>query len=357
MARSRKTRTKTAVAWAVGAAALGIGAGIAAKRLVGQARRRPDPHAAEDYGRVRGDRRYEVSSSDGAILVADEVGPEEATSGAIFLHGFCLDRTIWHHQYRGIDGNRRLIFYDARDHGQSRGGKAAPEIRTLASDLKAVLDRSGLKKAVLVGHSMGGMTVLEYCRENPNELGKRVKGIALANTTYTDALKTIFAAEFVGPVEQRLRRFLERILDDPRASRAMRMRGDDFSWLLTRIGGFGPGASPSQVDFTRRLIMSFPSPPLVQILSGLRQFDMEEALDAIDVPTLILAGGDDRITTVRASKHIAGHIPGSRLVVLDGAGHMSMLERFDEFNTLVGEFLAQTLAAPRRGIKARKETA
>lgn len=358
MAGRRKTRGRGgSVAWAVGAAALGIGAGIAAKRLIARRRNQPDPYAAEDYGRIGGDRSYEISSFDGAVLVADEVGRENSRSGAVFLHGFCLDRTIWHHQYRGIDGNRRLVFYDARDHGRSRGGKAPPDTKTLAADLKAVLDRSGLKQTVLVGHSMGGMTVLEYCRENPGELGKRIKGIVLVNTTYTDALKTIFAAEFVGPVERRLRGLLERILDSPRSSQVMRMRGDDLSWLLTRLGGFGPGASVSQVDFVRRLLMSFPSPPLVQILRGLRQFDMEEAFDAINIPTLILAGGDDRITTVRASQHIAEHVVGSRLVVLEGAGHMSMLEKPDEFNSLVGDFLAQNLPERKRGAKPRSQTA
>lgn len=345
MARAKRFKSKGgALAWGTAAAALGIGAGLAAERLlVGRKRLRADPHAGEAYGRIHGDRSYEVSSFDGAVLVVDEVGPENSTRGAVFLHGFCLDRTIWHHQYTGVDGNRRLVFYDARAHGRSRGGHAGSDTKSLAADLGAVLDRSGLKQAVLVGHSMGGMTVLEYCREQTEELGKRIRGIVLVNTTYTDALKTIFAAELVGPVERRLRRFVGGLLDDPRAYRMLRMRGDDLSWLLTRLGGFGSGASPSQVDFVQRLVTSFPSPPLIEILRGLREFDMEEALARISIPTLVLAGGADRITTVRASKHMAQEIPGARLVVFQDAGHMSMLERHQQFNSLVSEFLDANL--------------
>lgn len=345
----KRRRPSKALAWALGAAALGVGAGLAAeKTLIGRRRIRPDPHAGEPYGRIRGDRSYEVSCADGAVLVADEVGPEDSPTGGVFLHGFCLDRTVWHHQYTGVDGGHRLIFYDARHHGRSRGGRAPSEVAALAADLGAVLDRSGLEQAVLIGHSMGGMSVLEYCRRNPEDLGKRVRGIVLVNTTYTDALKTVFAAELVGGVERRLRKIFERILNDPRAARVMRLRGDDLSWLITRMGGFGPGASPAQVDFIQRLLMSFPSPPLVETMRGLRRFDMEGALASIDVPTLVVAGGTDRITTVRASRHMASEIPGARMVVLEDTGHMTMLERHPQFNALVGEFLDTNLVTKRR---------
>lgn len=365
--RSKAKRTKPrpsrsfarrggAIALGLGATALSVGVGLAAERwLVGRRRLRPDPHAREDYGQITGDRSYEVASFDGAVLVADEVGPPTATAGAVFLHGYCLNRTIWHHQYRGGVGSHRLIFYDARDHGRSRGGNAPAETTTLAADLKAVLDRSGLAQVVLIGHSMGGMTVLEYCRQYPDDLGSKIKGVVLANTTYTDALKTVFAAELVGPLERGLRRGLESVFDDPRASRAMRLRGGNLSWLLTRLGGFGPDASTKQVEFVQRLITSFPSPPLIEIMRGLRRFDFQDALEAIEVPTLVLAGGADRITTVRASKKIANDIPGARLFVFEDAGHMSMLERHDQFNSLVREFLDTNLVSQRRTQRPRRK--
>lgn len=346
---ARKRRRGGTLGWVLGVAAMGAGAGLAAERfLVGRRRLRPDPYRREPYGKIRGDRSYEVDSFDGATLVVDEVGPEDATAGVIFLHGFCLDRTVWHHQYRAFGGRRRYLYYDARHHGRSRGGAGPSDTKTLAADLEAVLDRSGLQRAILVGHSMGGMTVLEYCRTHPEELGKRIKGIVLVNTTYTDALKTVFAAELIGPLERRLRRALEWLLADRRAAQVMRMRGDDLSWIITRLGGFGPGASSAQIEFTQRLLTSFPSPPLIEILRGLRNFDMQGALHAINVAALVIAGGTDRITTVRASRHIATQIPDARLVVIEDAGHMTMLERQDRFNPLLGEFVQTNLAASRR---------
>lgn len=289
------------------------------------------------------DRRYEVSSFDGAVLAADEFGPQEATKGAIFLHGFVLDRTIWHHQMEELNGNRKYVFYDAREHGNSRGGEARSDTRTLARDLRAILDRSGLEETVLVGHSLGGMTVLEFCREHPEELGTRVCGLVLVNTTYTDAVKTLFAAGIVVPVEKRIRRIVERLLNDPVSSRALRLRGDDLSWMLVKLFGFGPGVPAAQVEYVQRLLNNFPSPGLVEVMQGLREFDMEEALHTISVPTLIIAGGDDRITTVRASKKMSEGIPEAELHVFERAGHMTMMEKHEKFNALLGSFIERTL--------------
>ncbi|MGH9194362.1 MAG: alpha/beta fold hydrolase, partial [Acidimicrobiia bacterium] len=287
-AKRKKTGRTGSLGWILGAAAVGIGAGIAVERaIVGRSRFALDPYSHEPYGRIRGDRRFEVSTPDGAVLVGDEVGPRDATRGVIFLHGFCLDRTIWHHQYRGFTDNRKYVFYDARHHGEVTGGSLPTDTRVLAADLKAVLDHSGLQEVVLVGHSMGGMTVLEFCREHPEETGGRVKGLVLVNTTYTDAIKTLVAAEIISPIERRARRVIDMLLDNRRSSRLARLRTDDLSWLLVKLMGFGPKASPSQIEFVHSLLTCFPSPQLVETLRGIRAFDMEEALAKIDVPTLI----------------------------------------------------------------------
>lgn len=350
MKRRRTTNRLGTAGWLVSAAALGVGAGVALERLaVGRQRLRPDPYAGEDYGSLVGDRSYEVASFDGAILVSREVGAGAASAGAVFLHGFCLDHTIWHHQMKDLPGGKlRHIFYDARHHGTSRGGSSPTDTKILARDLAAVLDRSGLEQAVLVGHSMGGMTVLEFCREFPEEMGARIRGIVLVNTTYTDAIKTLMAAELIGPIERGARKIVEQVLRDPRTSRMMRLRGDDLSWTFVKLTGFGPRASPKQIEHVQRLLRCFPSPELIETLRGLRDFDMEEALAKIDVPALIIAGGDDRITTVRASRKIADEISGSRLVVLERTGHMAMLERHQEFTGLLDEFFDATLSEKKK---------
>lgn len=339
--RSRKAPSKPKRFGAIaGVAAIGLGAGLAVERvLVGRARNR----SLEDdvkYGKVKADRLYEVSSFDGAELVVHEFGPPDAKRGVVFLHGFCLDHRIWHYQMKEWGPDSKTVVYDARDHGASRGGEGPFEVSTLARDLEAVLDSAGLEQSILVGHSMGGMTVLEFCRTYEHLVGTRVAGIVLVNTTYTDALKTIAAAGFIGPLERGAGRLIYKLLNDPRASRAIRTRGDDLSYGLVRLFGFGPDASAAQVEFVCKLLAQFPSPPLIEWMKGIRKFDMGDALSAIDVPTLVMAGGDDRITTVRASKKIAQEINGARLIVFDNAGHTSMMERHEDFDKELQRFIA-----------------
>lgn len=336
MAKKSRRPSPTTIAVVAGAAALGAGVGIATKVLASRARSRPDPFAREPYGRIKPDRRYQVKS-DGAELNVDEIGPRSSGAGAVFLHGFCLDRTIWHHQMTALNSVHRHLYYDARHHGISRGAGVPTEVALLAADLKAVIDESGLSRIVLVGHSMGGMTMLEFCRQYPAYLGERVKGLVLVNTTYTDALKTVFGAEVIGPLERGSGRTFSKVSQSSRANELL-FRGGDFSYLLVKLFGFGPGPSSSQVEYVQHLLARFPSPPLIEMITMFRNFDAEEALAKIDVPVLIVAGGDDRITTVRASKRMAEDIEDSRLVVFDNTGHMSMMERSVEFNALLREF-------------------
>lgn len=343
MAKPRK-KSKGGFGIAVGAAAVGLGAGLAAERwIIGRTRKQPDAFSREPYGKLRPDRNYEVTTSDSAVLSVNEFGPRHARRGTIFLHGYCLDHSIWHHQMTGLDSDLRHLFYDARHHGRSRGGHEATSVDLLASDLDAVIASSGLEEIVLVGHSMGGMTVLQYCCSRDGLARTKVRGIVLVNTTYTDAIKTLFAAEVIGPVERATRGVFQRVFDDPRTSRLVRLRGDDLSYILVKLFGFGPGASPTQVEHVRRLLAVFPSPPLIDTMRGLRDFDVEDALKSVDVPTLVIAGGDDRITTVRASRHIAENIPQARLVVFEKAGHTSMMERNVDFNHEMQGFLSEVL--------------
>jgi pimeloyl-ACP methyl ester carboxylesterase len=339
--------------WALGAATLGVGAGLAAeKAIVRRARSRPDPYLHEGYGKLRPDRTYWVESFDGTPVAVDEFGPEKATAGAVFLHGYCLDASVWHHQMTYLDSARRYVFYDARGHGRSKWQAAPLDVKGLAGDLRSIFDRSGLEQCVLVGHSMGGMTVLEYAREFPSDI--RVKGLALVNTTFTDAVKTMVASGLIGPMEGRTWRAIEWFLQDRRRMPGLRLRDDDLSFLLVRLFGFGPKASPAQVEHVRKLLQCFPTAELTEIAKALRDFDAEDDLAGIDRPTLIIAGTNDRITTVKASEKMAEEIPSSKLFVFEGAGHMTMMEREREFNAILSEFLDAHLPAAAPAPKARR---
>lgn len=339
-----QVRLPKAIAWGAAAAAVGAGAAVALGRWVAhEVRLRPDPYADEPYGSLRGDRSYRVTSFDGTQIHVEEFGPPEAASGAIFAHGYGLNCSVWHHQMTVFDDGRRYLYFDARHHGRSNGAEGTPiDTTAMARDLQAVLEQSGLAGAVLIGQSMGGMTVLEFCRQHPEELGTRVRGLVLVNTTDTDVLSTFFLGRMLGTVE-RTRRAVDWLMADPRRHRGFKLRNGDFSRLLVARSGFGPGAPPSQIDYIRHLLSAFPNPALIETLRNLLTFDMAEDVRRISVPTLVVAGTDDQIIAPVASARLAEKIPGARLVVFERSGHVGFMERHEEFNALVGQFIDEVL--------------
>ncbi|MGH2706877.1 MAG: alpha/beta fold hydrolase [Actinomycetota bacterium] len=309
--------------------------------------RRPgaDPFATEPYGTIRGDRAYGVVSFDGAVLPVDETGPASATSGAVFVHGLAMDRTFWHHQVADLDREHRYVFFDMRGHGHSTPGEAPLSVETFARDLEMVLERSGLERAVLVGHSLGGMSVLKFCTQYPDALGRGgpVRGVALLNATGADVVKTFVAGALLGPLPIR-RRVARWLFSNPERLGFVSLGEGAWSRYLVRALSFGRGASAAQVAFACRLASAFPIERSFAILKGLLDLDVREAMAAIDVPTLIVGSSADRIVGVSASREMAVAIPGSRLEILEGAGHAAILERHVEITELLQDFLTTTLA-------------
>jgi pimeloyl-ACP methyl ester carboxylesterase len=317
----------------------------ARRRLLAR-RRETDPFATEPYGAIRGDREYEVVSFDGAILPVEETGPASATSGAVFVHGLAMDRTSWHHQMANLDREHRYVFFDMRGHGHSTLGEAPLGVETFARDLEIVLERSGLERAALVGHSLGGMSILQFCAQFPDALAARggpVRGVALLNTTGADVVKSFVAGAMLGPLPLR-RRVARWLFSNPERLGFVRLGEGAGSRSVVRALGFSQGASAAQVAFACRLASAFPIERSCAILKDLLDLDVRDAMAAIDVPTLIVGSSRDRMVGLSASREMAAMIPGSRLVIFEGAGHATILERHGELTELLQEFLTTTLA-------------
>src|SRR4051794_6674450 len=136
-----------------------------------------------------------VQAGAGVVLAVEGIGPLKAPLTAVFGHGHTLWRASWTSQRRPLaaelatgNGHRaaaRLVFYDQRGHGRS--GRGRPEnstIEQLARDLAAVLQaRAPRGPVVLVGHSMGGMTIMGLAAIQPETFGSRIVGVALLSTS------------------------------------------------------------------------------------------------------------------------------------------------------------------------------
>jgi pimeloyl-ACP methyl ester carboxylesterase len=329
---------------ALAGAAAGLAVGVAAERSLIRRKRRDDPEAAQDFGRRRGVRPRTIDLNDGARIFIEEAGPG-SKKGAVFLHGSALRTDVWHYQMNGID-SQRLVFYDLRGHGMSLPKGDLPfVIETHAHDLHAVIEDGGLDEVVIVGHSIGGMIALQYCLAHADALGSSIKGLILLNTTYAPAFETLTGGAAVAKFERFTRRPFDFIGTQSQRLELLRrvIKPSDAIFWVVSMSGFGPGASARQIDFTYDMLSETPADVIFDLIKSYRDFDVREFLGDIHIPALVIGGTHDRLTEGHASEYIAEHLPKAELHMLEGCGHMSMLERHREVNGLIEAFLGDTL--------------
>jgi pimeloyl-ACP methyl ester carboxylesterase len=336
------------------AVAAGAAATMALERAaVRRARSRPDPERGENLAERPGTERR-VTSFDGTELAVNEGGPEGAPT-LLFAHGFSIDMTAWHYQWKRFSKEYRCVLYDQRGHGRSAPAASGDySIDALGQDVKAVLDAAASKgPVVLIGHSMGGMSIMSFAALHPEEFGRRVRAVALANTAASDIVQ-----EFLSGIGIRMTstafHLAERLARNPARVYKLRARalgrGANLAFLVARATNFSPQASATLVDYVVGVAARAPAAIWTDILASLVNLDLSHALEHITVPTLVVAGDVDRLTPPATSRAIQAKLPDGRLTVLHGAGHCAMLERHENFNRVLSGFLAEVLA--RRAQKA-----
>jgi pimeloyl-ACP methyl ester carboxylesterase len=352
MARWRRITGVAGVA--TGLVAAGAGAVLAAEKIaVGRHRLRPDPEAGEPLGTLRG-RGLTVLASDGAALHAEIDGPDDAPVTIIFCHGYTLSQDIWHYQRRDLAELGRLVFWDHRGHGRSgRGGQQPVSIDQLGADLYAVLRAvsPGPSPVVLVGHSMGGMTIQALADQHPDLFGSKVIGAVLISTAATGIDP---ATWLPAPVRLAMRQVAAPVLRGAGRGRPAalieraRASAGDLAFLGTRYVAFGDrGVSPAVVDFLEQTIRATAVGVVADFYLALLAHDKLSALPTVGrVPTVVITGDKDRLIGSLAERLAAG-VPGARLIVLPGTGHVPILERPAAVNAVITDLVRESLAASR----------
>lgn len=344
-------RTLGLLGAALGVLTAGTGAAATvARRRVGGQRRAPDPVAGTRFGALPADRSYTVTADDGTRLHVEEVGPPNAGLVVVFVHGYTLALGSWHYQRLALaDEDVRLVFYDQRSHGRSdRAPSDSCEIEQLGRDLGSVLEAAtGDRPTVLVGHSMGGMAVMALAEQRPALLGAQVRGVALLSTT-TGGLADVDLGlpRVLAPLKLvALPMLAHGMRTRPRLAELTRRTGSDLSWWLTKSYSFGDRAvSPALVDYVGELIAATPVEVIADFFGTLMGYDKIHALPALSgVQTLIVCGDADRLTPLSHSQAMAEELPGAELVVVPGAGHLAMMERPEQVNTVLRALLAEAV--------------
>ncbi|HEX3924006.1 MAG TPA: alpha/beta hydrolase [Streptosporangiaceae bacterium] len=329
--------------------AAGTGAVIAAEKVaVGRLRLRPDPEADEPFGQLRG-QPLTVLADDGVALHVEINGPDDAPVTIIFCHGYALSQDVWHYQRRDLAAAERLVFWDQRDHGKSGASPADhATIGQLGADLYAVLTAvaPGKMPVVLVGHSMGGMTIMALAREHPELFGPKVIGAVLISTAAGGVDPTVWIPVMLRPIaRQAAGPVLRGVSSGVRAAVVERVRqaGGDLAFLGTRFVAFGdPAASPAVVDFLERIIRATPVGVVAAFYLALLSHDERASLGVLGrVPVTVVAAEQDRLVPLEHSDELAEQIPGAELVRVPGAGHAVILERPDLINRVISDLVAR----------------
>jgi pimeloyl-ACP methyl ester carboxylesterase len=336
---------------AAGATALGY---AAERRLMGTHRPTEDPEWAELH-RDLGGRERRVASFDGTGLHVVELGPAGAPT-IVLAHGYGLGSRSWHYQLRDLSDELRVVAWDQRGHGRSaRAVDRNYAIDALGRDLDAVLEAvlAPGERAVVAGHSMGGMTVMAYAQARPHAVAERLAGAALVGTGASrlvrgSAASTGLAALSVA--EQRLTRRLRQ-----RHAGGAEVVGD-LSFLLTRAVGLNPDAADVHVAFVEQLLIEMPREAKAAFAQTLGSLDVSAALAHLTVPTLVVVGDRDRLTPPRQARALVEALPDPAYVELPGLGHHPQLEDHEAVTRLLREHVRACLpvAAARPGGRGRR---
>ncbi|GAA2115270.1 alpha/beta fold hydrolase [Actinomadura alba] len=327
----------------IGTGAAGAGA-AAQRRAVRRIKSRPDRHAGEPFGTLRG-RPVAVRATDGTRLHAEIDDAEGGDVAVVFSHGWTLSQDAWHFQRRALSGLGRLVFWDQRGHGRSGGGhRAGNGLDQLASDLAAVIEQTvpADMPIVLIGHSMGGMTIMRYADRNPEVFGHRIIGTGLVCTS-SGGLGEItlgLPAALARTSRVMMPRVLRAAGAGATALERVRRLGRAGALVIEDRIAFGPNASPSAVAFSEQMMADTRMDALIDLylaMTGTATIGTCEALNESE--TLVIAGENDLLTPVNHSRTIAGRVPSARLEIIPVAGHMVMLERPDAVSDLLGDLI------------------
>ncbi|MFB4272206.1 alpha/beta fold hydrolase [Nonomuraea sp. GTA35] len=328
------TRRRVGIAGAlVGAASAGVAAAALAKRYaVGRIRLRPDHEASEPFGELRGRERTLVTS-DGYALHVEIDGPEDAPLTVVLCHGYCLSLESWHYQRKDLRENYRLVLWDQRSHGRSQRADADDcSIDRLGADLAEVIEQFVPGPCVLVGHSMGGMTIMALADRHPELFGDKIRAAALIATSAGKLAElTLGLPAMLSKVVHKVAPGTVSLLGK-RGSWIDRTRhaGSDIAFLITRLIGFGDSknVSPTVVDFAESMIRATPTEVVANFYPALMNHDKLAALHVLDpVPTAIVVGDRDWLTPPDHSKAIAAALPKAQLTEVPETSHLIQMER------------------------------
>jgi pimeloyl-ACP methyl ester carboxylesterase len=341
---------------AAGLVAAGVATGIAVERRVVGGIGHDDPPRTP-FGSLRGDVHL-LRADDGVELYAEVDDPDEGARPSrpaiVFSHGYALNLDCWYFQREVLRDNHRLVLYDQRSHGRSaRSDREHCTIEQLGRDLGSVLDALVPDGPVIVvGHSMGGMSILALAEQHPELFGSRIVGVGLISTSAGGlATTTLGVPGLPGRLAHRAApALLASLARFPSLVDRGRKAGSDIAFAATRRLAFTDPAVPDElVNFTDEMLSATPFEVVANFYPGFDNHNKLAALKPLGwVPTVVICGDGDLLTPAAHSREIAERVLSAELVEVPGAGHMVLLDHALEVNQALLRMIDRAERKPRR---------
>ena len=315
--------TSTRIATTAGAF---VAAGVAATLLNGRQRHKRRLRRGEEieFGSVHS-AKLTITASDGVRIHAEvDEGPRK-TPTVVFIHGWVETLDVWHYQRLALRDKVRMVFLDQRSHGLSdRSHVDNSSIEQLAEDLHAVITELVPRgPIILVGHSLGGMAIMQLAADQPALFGRRVKGVVLVATSSGRLMRTSPGLRRLTP----LVRVASPVLDWGRSFN---------SYSIIRRWGLGPNALERHVDMTNEMILQAPTHVLMDFYPLFITLDLDHALKTVGkAATVVIGGTHDQLTPLKHSRRLADKIPGARLIAIEDGGHMLPFEANEQVSEAI----------------------
>lgn len=236
----------------------------------------------------------------------------------VFSHSLACNVSMWAPQVAAFSGRYKVLCYDTRGHGQTSAPAGAYTLEQLADDAKALLDGLGIDSCHWVGLSMGGMIGQTFALKYPGIF----KTLTLADTTsrYPAEAAPMWQARIKTATENGMEPIVEPTLE---------------RWFTE---SFRKSSSEIVADIANA-IRSTPVDGFVGCCHAIPRIDVTSRLREIRVPALVIVGDQDPGTPPSMAREIHENLPGSELVIIPSAAHLSNLEQPEAFNRALDEFL------------------
>jgi pimeloyl-ACP methyl ester carboxylesterase len=239
----------------------------------------------------------------------------------LLIHGSGVSARYWVNQLRGLGGAVRVLAIDLPGHGESDPTDAA-SIEAYSDAVTGALDALGTGPVIAAGHSLGGAIVIALAARRPDAVTGLVLLSACVKIPHTDGSGERWLAALPGP--------LRKIVFFSMAKKLL----------------FGAGAPAQAVSLGMQELRTCRPETILKDVAAAKAMDLTEQAARLDLPTLILCGSRDRLTPPALSERLGELIAGARLRIIEGAGHMLLLEVPERVNQEVLEFAGAAVARP-----------